>query len=269
MHEWLTFIRTLLVPSNLFQVGLLWVMCYFILRFLRGSLGLGILRGVLFLALLGYLATRLMRGWLGFELPHLELLLRPSLPILILGLIIVFQPEIRRAFTRLGVNPAVEVLTKSHESRGRTISEAVERLQRRRVGALIAIERSVGLRGYMEGAVRLNAEVHPTLVESIFQTNGPLHDGAVIIRGNRIVAAGCLFPLTENPNINPSYGTRHRAAVGVTEETDAVAIVVSEETGNIAVAINGDLKRIQSPRELTGWIDESLATSTWREEAAL
>ena len=142
------------------------------------------------------------------------------------------------------------------------IAEAAERMSRRKVGALIVIERSTGLSTFMEGSVQLDCELQPQLLESIFQPGGPLHDGAVLIRNGKIAAAGCLLPLSENPDIGSDYGTRHRAAVGVTEDTDALAVVVSEETGNISVAMRGELKRMRTPRELAQLIDESMATTS-------
>jgi diadenylate cyclase len=247
-------------PDALFELLVLWASVYVILRFLRGSLGLGILRGLLSAGVVVYVVVYFCTELFGFELPHLELLLKPSLQILILAAVILFQPELRRAFIRIGENPAFERLTKATTSRGHAIAEAVERLSRRRVGALIAIERSIGLRGFTEGAVRLNADVDSPLLESIFQPGGPLHDGAVLIRGPRIIAAGCLFPLSENPEISQDHGTRHRAALGVTEESDALAVVVSEETGNISFALRGELKKVDSSRTLARIIDETLAT---------
>jgi diadenylate cyclase len=134
-------------------------------------------------------------------------------------------------------------------------------MSRRRVGALVAIERTTGLQSYMEGSLQLDAELKPQLLESIFQPGGPLHDGAVLIRDGRVAAAGCLLPLSENPEIGAEYGTRHRAAVGVTEDTDALAVVVSEETGNISIAARGELKRVKSAKELARVIDDAMATA--------
>jgi len=118
---------------------------------------------------------------------------------------------------------------------------AVASMSKRKIGALIAIEREVGLRQVIEGGTKMNAEITSELLGSIFYPNTPLHDGGVVIRSSRIAAAGCLFPLSENQKLNRELGTRHRAAVGMTEETDAVTVVVSEETGIISVAVKGDL----------------------------
>ncbi|MHC4916434.1 MAG: diadenylate cyclase, partial [Planctomycetota bacterium] len=123
-------------------------------------------------------------------------------------------------------------------------------MSKRKIGALIAIEREVGLRQVIEGGTRLNSEVTSELLGSIFYPNTPLHDGGVVIRMNRVAAAGCLFPLSENPKLQRELGTRHRAAVGLTEETDAVTVVVSEETGKVSVAVKGDLMHDLSVDEL-------------------
>ena len=123
-------------------------------------------------------------------------------------------------------------------------------MSRDKVGALIAIEREVGLRSYAEGGVPLDAEVTEALLRTIFHPKTPLHDGAVIIRGDRIQAAGCLFPLTENVDVGSGLGTRHRAAIGVTEDSDAIAVVVSEETGGVSFALKGEITRDVEPEEL-------------------
>lgn len=264
MNDLRDLLRNLLGVGPLFELLVLWFAIYVVLRFMRGSLGLGILRGLLIAGFTLYLAAQIL--FERFALPHLQLL-SPSLTILIVSLVILFQPELRRAFTRLGENPAFGRLAPRSATLGRIISEAAERMSRRKVGALVAIERSTGLSTFMEGSVHLDCELQPQLLESIFQQGGPLHDGAVLVRDGRIAAAGCLLPLSENPDIGSDYGTRHRAAVGVTEDTDAIAIVVSEETGNIAVAVRGELQRVRTPKDLARMIDEALASPPGAAEA--
>ena len=254
-------LRSLFGVGPLFELLVMWIGIYFVLRFLRGSLGLGLLRGLILAGFTLYIAVQLVFERFGWAMPRLELLLRPSLTILVLGLVILFQPELRRAFTRLGETKAFQRLSPDALSLGRIVSEAAERMSRRRVGALVAIERATGLQSYMEGSLQLDAELKPQLLESIFQTGGPLHDGAVLVRNGRIAAAGCLLPLSENPEIGSEYGTRHRAAVGVTEDTDALAVVVSEETGNISLAARGELQRIRSAKELARLIDDAMAAA--------
>jgi diadenylate cyclase len=255
------FFQSLLGIGPLFELLVLWVGIYFVLRFLRGSLGLGILRGLLLAGFTLFIAVQVVFTEFGWALPRLELLLRPSFEILVLGLVILFQPELRRAFTRLGETKAFQRLSPDARSLGRIVAEAAERMSRRRVGALVAIERATGLQSYMEGSMQLDAELKPQLLESIFQTGGPLHDGAVLIRNGRIAAAGCLLPLSENPDIGSEYGTRHRAAVGVTEDTDALAVVVSEETGNISLAARGELQRVKSAKDLARLVDDAMAAA--------
>lgn len=262
MNDLRDLLRNLLGIGPLFELLVLWIGIYFVLRFLRGSLGLGILRGLLLAGFTLYLVAQILFEKFGLSLPHLDLLLRPSLTILVLSLVTLFQPELRRAFTRLGENPAFGRLARRSESLGRIVAEAAERMSRRRVGALVAIERATGLSTFMEGSMQLECELHPQLLESIFQPGGPLHDGAVLIRNGKIAAAGCLLPLSENPDIGSDYGTRHRAAVGVTEDTDAIAVVVSEETGNISVAMRGELQRVRTAKDLARIIDETLASGT-------
>ncbi len=259
MNDPAQLLRNLLGVGPLFELLVMWVGCYFVLRFLRGSLGLGILRGLLIAGFTLFLAAQVVFERFAWSLPRLQLLLRPSLEILVLGVVILFQPELRRAFTRLGETQTFKRFSSGSGSIGRILSEAAEKMSRRRVGALIVIERSTGLQTYMEGSVQLNAELKAQLLESIFQPGGPLHDGAVLIRGDRIIAAGCLLPLSENPDIGAEYGTRHRAAVGVTEDTDALAVVVSEETGNISLSARGELQRVKSARDLARMLDDALA----------
>ncbi len=161
---------------------------------------------------------------------------------LAVALLVIFQPEIRRALAELGRQ---QMFSPPAESRGYvdSIVEAVMLLAERRIGALIAIERQASTRAIQETGVRQDARVNSDLLATIFFPHTPLHDGGVIISGNRIVAAGCLFPLSQRPELSRGLGTRHRAAMGLTEETDAIAVVVSEETGTVSVSTRGRLSR--------------------------
>ena len=167
-----------------------------------------------------------------------------------IALVVIFQPELRRMLVRLGQTRWLGFLGKPRSVALGEVLSAVASMSKRKIGALIAIEREVGLRQVIEGGTRLNAEVTSEILGSIFYPNTPLHDGGVVIRSNRLAAAGCLFPLSENPKLHKELGTRHRAAVGLTEETDAVTVVVSEETGNVSVAVKGDLMYDLSVDEL-------------------
>lgn len=227
----------------LLEILILAILIYPVLAFLRGSRGVGIIRGlgamlgvvVILFLFLADLADLSVLGWL----------IRNVAPSLFLALVVIFQPELRSALVRVGQLPVFASFVEERWDASRQITQAVMALSRERTGALITLQRSVGLKAFTDGGVRLGAEVSAELLISIFKKNAPLHDGAVVIKGDRVLAAACLFPLSENPNLDTGLGTRHRAAVGVTEQSDAVAIVVSEQTGDISVAQNGSLtKRI-------------------------
>jgi len=166
----------------------------------------------------------------------------------VIALVVLFQPELRRALTRIGQGGVVQTLFgASDEQRAHVVREVVsvaESLAARRIGALIVIERATGLRQYAELGVPLDALVSADLLGSIFLPYSPLHDGAVFIHRDRIVAAGCFLPLSRNVQLGRAMGTRHRAALGISEETDAVAIVVSEETGRISLAVEGQMETL-------------------------
>jgi diadenylate cyclase len=173
-------------------------------------------------------------------------------------LIVLFQHEIRRALANVGRKPLVSLFaTSSSAEEIEAVVEACAELARRHVGALIAFERTQSLKAYGESGKPIDAVISVELLQNIFIPNTPLHDGAVIIRGNRIVAAGAFLPLSINPEISPIYGTRHRAALGLSEETDAVIIVVSEENGSISLAVEGDLHESLSRSKLRELLEET------------
>ncbi len=172
-------------------------------------------------------------------------LIRNLIGYVVFAAIVLFQNDIRRALAHFGRTPFVRAFSHT-ENDDETIEEVVTaavQMADRRTGALIVIERQIGLRNYIESGIPLDATVTHDLLVTIFQTTGPLHDGAVIIQENRVAAASCFLPLTVNPMISTDLGTRHRAAIGLTEENDAVAVVVSEETGRISIAIEGQIAR--------------------------
>ncbi len=172
-------------------------------------------------------------------------LIRNLIGYVVFAAIVLFQNDIRRALAHFGRTPFVRAFSRA-ENDDETIEEVVTaavQLADRRTGALIVIERQIGLRNYIESGIPLDAMVTHDLLVSVFQTSGPLHDGAVIIQENRIAAASCFLPLTVNPTLSTELGTRHRAAIGLTEENDAVTVVVSEETGRISIATEGQMSR--------------------------
>lgn len=162
----------------------------------------------------------------------------------VIAFVILFQPELRKALTQLGQNRILGFFIKVEESS--IVSEIVKachQLTQKGLGALIVLERDVGLRNYIETGTPLDARVTSELLVTIFTPPSPLHDGAAIVEKNRVIAAGCILPLSQNPRLSKSLGTRHRAGLGLSEETDAIVIIVSEETGTISLAISGKLRR--------------------------
>jgi diadenylate cyclase len=221
------------------EIGIIFTILYTALRFMQGTRGAGILKGLAMLLVIVFLALYYVSQ--RFALERINFLLSKFLEAAIFALIIIFQPELRRGLVRLGQAPLFGRFVRGEFDMIDEIEKAITRLSKNRVGALIAIERNVGLGSYAEGGVKIDADIRSELLDSIFYPGSSLHDGAVIIQGGRIVAAGCLLPLSENPSLG--LGTRHRAGVGLTEETDAIAIVVSEETGRVSIAVGGEIKR--------------------------
>lgn len=236
------------------EIGILAFLIYEVLYFLRGSRGVYVLTGVI-VALIG---LSLLAEWLNFEV--IGRLISESGVVLAVAIVVVFQPELRRAFARLGSYTFLR-----GKRRREIISEVVAAamdMSRRKCGALIVLERRIGMRALEEDAVRLDIKVNALVLESIFYPNSPLHDGAVIIRDNRIVAARVILPLTRNGEmLSKRLGTRHRAALGVSEETDAVVVVVSEETGIISICAGGILKRDLPPEQLENYLAELMSQS--------
>jgi diadenylate cyclase len=227
--------------GEVIDVAVVAFVVYQLLRLLRGTQGTQILVGLVLLAVVGVLAIQ-------FNLVLLSWLFKNAGFFILIGVIVMFQPELRRAMDQLGRlgnlgNPLSGNSTRLYSQ---AISEAIraaERLSSHRTGALIAFERDVGLEDYAATGVRINGEISAEFLQSIFYPNSPLHDGAVIVRGNRIVAAGCLLPLPEEGVVRERLGTRHRAALGLSLASDALVLVVSEETGAISVIEEGKITR--------------------------
>lgn len=235
------------------EIFLIFLMVYAVLRFLQGTRGVGILRGLAFI----FFAVMVIGLFFikKLKLITLDWLITDLFPVFVIPIIILFQPEFRRALVRLGQNRLFSFFIKTDYPFMDEIIKAAVQLSQKRIGALIVIEREVGLENFIEGGTRLNADVSSDLLNTIFWSGTPLHDGAVIIQEQKIVAAGCLLPLSENADISKTLGTRHRAGIGLTEETDAVVIIVSEETGNISVAVRGELKSRLGENELRKFLD--------------
>ena len=221
---------------------------YQCLMVVRGTRAGPILLGILIMVSLYLLAL-----WTGLE--ALRTLLSFIVPFMGLAVIVLFQSEIRRTLARLGRK---RWMVLGGEFRGPDAGEimlAAEYFAERQIGALIVLERDIGLRTFIESGVRLDARVSRDLLLSIFQPGLPLHDGAVIVQNNSIAAAACFLPLTTNPMLSRKMGTRHRAAIGITEETDCLSLVVSEETGRLSLAAYGELFQALSVAEVAGRID--------------
>ncbi len=219
---------------------------YAVLLMLRGTRGAGMMRGLAILAAVAVVVSGVR--YLG--LIRISWLLERLLAISAVALVVIFQPELRRMLVRLGQTRFLGFLGRARSMALDEIIAALASMSKRRIGALLAIQREDSLAQTVEGGTRLEAEVSSELLSTIFYPNTLLHDGGVVIRSNRIAAAGCLFPLSENARLPRELGTRHRAAVGLTEETDSVVVVVSEETGSISVAVRGDLMRDLSLEDL-------------------
>jgi diadenylate cyclase len=231
--------------QTIIEILILWIVIYRIFLFLKGTKAVYLLRGIIILVVSFFIFQKL-------DFYVLSWLLTKLFAFFLLLIVIIFQPELREGLIRLGKRHIFHVEPKQ-EDVVRTIRElvaAVSVMRKKNVGTLIAIRRDIGLRNYIESGVRINAEITSELIQNIFFPGTPLHDGGVIIDETRVIAAGCLFPLTDNPNLERILGMRHRAAVGLSEASDAVVIVVSEERGSISLAINGQLTRNLEPSDL-------------------
>src|SRR5438105_11058211 len=218
---------------------------YEILKMIRGTRAVQMAVGGGFLVALFYLSR-----W--GRLETVNWLIRNMVGYLVFAIIVLFQSDIRRALAHLGRAPFFRYFAKP-ESAEETIEElvvAASMLSAQHIGAIIALERQVGLRNYIEGGIPLDAVLTYYLILSVFQPSSPLHDGAVIVQDDRVAAAACFLPLTVNPKLSKELGSRHRAALGLTEENDSVAIVVSEETGKLSIVADGQIERGLSADEL-------------------
>ena len=242
--------------KHVLQVGFFAIGIYLILRFLRETRGSGVIRGLSFVLVFVMISFMTLIEWL--QLKELALVFSFVGNVAIIGLIVVFQPEIRSAIVRLGQTNLFGRFLKREVQILSRLLRSVARLSRDQIGALIAIERQQSLTTLAETGINIDAELNSYLIESVFYPGNSLHDGALIVRDDRIVAASCLLPLSQNPEVDKRLGTRHRAALGLAEETDALVVVVSEETGKISVAVSGKLHHGLSLEEVESMIKGSL-----------
>jgi len=222
--------------SDVIDIGLVTFIIYRFLLLMRGTRGVQMTFGIVIL-LLFYVVTRFYR------LASVQWLLSNVLTYIVFAIIVLYQNEIRRVLADMGKTSIWDRQRRRASDGFEEIILAATTLASKRIGGLIVIERDIGLKNYVESGIALDAVLTYDLLVTIFSPTTPMHDGAVIVRRNRILAAGCFLPLTLDPHLSKELGTRHRAAIGVTEETDAVAVIISEETGTISLALRGRIAR--------------------------
>ena len=236
------------------DILLIAVLLYYILNLLRGTRAVQISVAVLL-----FLAAFYGARWARLEM--VEWLLSRLVPYLAIALIVLFQPEIRRGLARLGSNPLWRRFSSQSPAGVQDdVVLAATHFSHHRIGALIVLEREAGLRTYVESGIPLDAALSYDLLLAIFNPQSPLHDGAAILQANNVAAAACFLPLSLNPMLSTQLGTRHRAAIGVTEESDALAVVVSEQTGAIALAAGGSIEQNLTPDQLSERLGSMLAS---------
>ena len=241
------------------QIVVIALVIYYCYVFLRGTRAVQILIGLV-AALVLYVCVSF------FELTELGTIMLALVPVLPVILCVVFQPELRRLLAGIGERTSSGSL--SSESVIETVVRSVAQLSKQRIGALIALERTASLRPYEQHGRQLDAPLVSELLVSIFYPHAPMHDGAAIVRAGRIAAAGCVFPVAIGKGDRRAYGTRHRAAIGITEETDAVVVVVSEETGLVSLAYRGELARGLGPETLRSRLGELMLAPVSAEGAS-
>ncbi len=239
------------------EILILAVGFYYALRFIRGTRGAPVVTGFLVVLLAFVLVSFLL------DLKVLQYLLGAFSAFFILAVLVIFQPELRRMLAELGNLPLFGTAHAQRENI-EVIIQTVERLADVRIGALIAVEQSIQLQEAVESGIPVDCEATPEMLETIFFPNNAIHDGGVIVKGDRIAYAACIFPLTQRQDLNKSLGTRHRAAIGWSEETDAVIVAVSEETGSISYAHKGQFVRGVTLEELRAFLTSVLVTPVAR-----
>ncbi len=244
------------VVTKILDISIVWLLVYSILKNFKNNVKMGlIIKGIIFILIIKYISNLLNLYTMGLLLEYV-IMWGP------LAIIIIFQPEIRTFLESIGRTKLLgrhKVLSvDEREKMIISIMDAIEYLKRSKIGALIVIERDVTLQEYIEPATKIYAEISAPLLETIFFPNSALHDGGIIIQGNKITCAGAVFKTSMNPKVNKKLGTRHRAALGVAEESDALALIVSEETGRISLAFDGKLRYNLTLEEFKNTLTEEL-----------
>jgi diadenylate cyclase len=259
------FWQSLREPRNFVDVALVFLLVYALLRLIRGTRAAPMAAGLGALALIYWAAAR-------YDLSTLEFILRPAPVYVGVAIVVLFQNEIRQALVTFGNRFRMPFLARHRGQFGEGVYDeivlAATTLASTKTGALIVVERGVNLRNVIEGGVKMDAELSYDLLVTIFNPATPLHDGAVIIRAHRVAAAACFLPLTLNPQLSKDLGTRHRAAIGITEDTDAVAVVVSEETGLVSFVQGGQIRRGLDGTRLRAAVLDAMEPGAREAEAA-
>ncbi len=244
-------LNIILMWKPIIEILILWFVIYHIMLFFEGTRAIQVLRGIIIL-----LAAFFLFQKLGLQI--LDWLLTKLFAISVIAILVIFHPEIRQGLARLGQRHLFGTSESEEEMDYilKQIGEATENLCKNKIGALIAIEKNDPLTAYIESGVLIDARVSSDLIENIFTPNSLLHDGGLIIQHGRIIAAGCLFPLNENQDLSRIYGMRHRAALGLSEETDAVIIIVSEERQDMSLVYRGKLYKDLSREDMLSKIKE-------------
>lgn len=249
-HDWL---------KDIIDVGIVSYIIYKMILLVRGTRAVQLLKGIFVLV-----GTWAISTW--FNLYTLKWLMNQMFTFGVVSVLIIFQPEMRRVLEQLGRG---KLFSRTYSLERDAVSEqvdgvikAVQHMASRKIGALIVFERSTGVSELIESGIQMESRITSELLINIFTPNAPLHDGAVIIRGNQIMAAGCYLPLSENPFISKELGTRHRAAIGVSEVSDAISVVVSEETGQVSLSLNGMIVRDINEESLISKLFEELTPKT-------
>jgi len=241
-----------------FEIALIGIVVYVVLRFLHGTRGARLLQGLLILLIGAFVVVNVLADW--FHMERIAVLYRPFVWTVLLTTLVVFQPELRRGLMRLGETRWRRIRQSEIDRIARPISSACGQLSKNKIGALIAIERDIGLSGLIDQGVKVDAHLTQELLNTIFWPGSALHDLGVIIQRGRVAAAGCQFPLGDAEGVDRSIGSRHRAAIGLSLDSDAVVVVVSEETGSISIAERGRLYRHIPADALFGTLRRHLAT---------
>jgi diadenylate cyclase len=251
LFDWIIPIRL----TDLAEIAIVAFILYKLYQLMRGTIAVQIFIGIVALYVMQVLVSAL-------NMTMLRVLFGAVSEVFVLAVIILFQPEIRRVLLLLGQNPLVRRFVRTAPAQDEMVNEivaAITMMSRQRIGALIVLARSTGLRSYIETGAQLHARVTRDLLVTVFFAQNPLHDGAVIIQNQRLEAARCILPVSTSMKVSPHLGLRHRAAVGLTEQTDAFVIIVSEETGNISLAENGTLISNVAVSDLQSHLTDALS----------